>query len=56
MGSLDLTSHPQQACFSAQCAVPGTGWAEIYDPAADAFTMATGLSGWNGIDTATLRG
>ena len=41
-------------CYEPQCAVPGTGWAEIYDPAADAFTTAIGLSGWNGIDTATL--
>ena len=41
-------------CYEPQCAVPGTGGAEIYDPVADAFSMATGLSGWNGIDTATL--
>jgi hypothetical protein len=41
-------------CYQPQCAVPGTGWAEIYDPVADAFSTATGLSGWNGIDTASL--
>ena len=41
-------------CYEPQCAIPGTGWAEIYDPEADAFSMATGLAGWNGIDTATL--
>jgi hypothetical protein len=41
-------------CYQPQCAVPGTGWAEIYDPVADAFSTATGLIRWNGIDTATL--
>jgi hypothetical protein len=34
-------------CFEALCADPGSGWAELYDPAANTFTLAGDMRWWN---------
>jgi hypothetical protein len=34
-------------CFEALCADPGSGWAELYDPAANTFTLAGDMQWWN---------
>ena len=41
-------------CYQPQCADPGTGWTELYDPTEGTFRLAEGMKWWNTVYTATL--
>ena len=43
-------------CYQPQCAVPGTGWTEIYNPQTDTFSPTGNMNSWNIVYSATLLG